>query len=264
LRHNGPESVLAVTLDITERVRAEQALRASNEELQRANRGLEEFAHVASHDLQEPLRMVKSYAQLLIRRLGSEATEEQRQFAEFISSGVQRMEKLLKDLLAYSRAVHTTGELTTSKASLEEAVDHALTTVDSRIADTGAIITHDALPVVKGDVMQLSHVFQNLLSNALKYRKPNETPRIHFGAERRDGHWVVSVRDNGIGFERHQAERIFGLFVRLHREHQYPGTGLGLAICKRIVERFGGRIWAESEPGVGSTFYISLPVPEGG
>ena len=131
--------------------------------------------------------------------------------------------------------------------------------MNTRVQENLAEVTYDAMPLVAGDEGQLSHVFQNLLSNALKYRKATETPRIHVGAQRRDGHWVISVADNGIGFEQEQAGRIFGLFKRLHREDQYPGTGLGLAICKRIVERYRGRIWAQSELEAGSTFFISLP-----
>lgn len=247
------KAVAGATRDVT-------AHKRTVTELERVNRGLEEFAHVSSHDLQEPLRMVNSYSQLLIRRLGHEATDEQQEFAGYIQHGVKRMETLIRDLLAYSRTVHTAGELTVSQTSLEEALHHALTIVEGRIAETGATVTHDALPTVRGDVNQLAHVFQNLLSNALKYRKPNESPCIYIEAEQQGVHWVIIVRDNGIGFEQHQAERIFGLFKRLHREEEYPGTGLGLAICKRIIERYGGKMWAESELGVGSKFFFSLPV----
>lgn len=242
-----------------ERSRAMRTLRDSNEQLARTNRDLEEFAHVASHDLQEPLRMVNTYSQFLIRRLGQEATGEQKEFVGFIQRGVSRMEKLIKDLLSYSRTVHTASEMAASEASLHEALRQALTAVGDRLTETGAEITHDALPAVRGDVTQLSHVFQNLLSNALKYRKHAESPRIHISAQRQENEWVVSIRDNGIGFDPRQAGRIFGLFKRLHTETEYPGTGLGLAICKRIIERYGGTMWAESEPGVGSTFFFSLP-----
>jgi PAS domain S-box-containing protein len=243
--------IVAVTVDVTHQVRARQ-------ELERVNRGLEEFAHVASHDLQEPLRMVHSYSQLLARRLG-DLTEEQKEFVGFIQSSVKRMERLIKDLLSYSRTVHTVGEMVTSDANLEEALRLALSQIESRAAETGAVITHEPLPTVRGNVTQLSHVFQNLLSNALKYQKPGQPPEVQIHARRQEEEWVISVRDNGIGFDPRQAERIFGLFKRLHREDEYPGTGLGLAICKRIIERYGGRIWAESGPGVGSTFHFSLP-----
>lgn len=145
------------------------------------------------------------------------------------------------------------------EASLDEVLRQALTLVGTRVSETGTAVTHDALPTVQGDITQLSLVFQNLLSNALKYRKPAEPPRIHISAKRQESEWLISIRDNGIGFAPSQAERIFGLFKRLHSEAEYPGTGLGLAICKRIIERYGGTIWAESEPGAGSTFLFSLP-----
>ena len=245
-------SIVIVAVDVTYQVRARQ-------ELERVNRSLEEFAYVASHDLQEPLRMVNSYSQLLVRRLGSSLTEEQNQYVHFILHGVKRMETLIRDLLTYSRAVHIEGELATNEASVEEALAQATAAVQTRIGETGAIITHDPLPRVRCDQAQLIHVMQNLLSNALKYRKPAESPRIHISAVREDGKRVISVRDNGIGFDPAHAQRVFGLFQRLHTEEEYPGTGLGLAICQRIIERFGGAMWAESEPGVGSTFFFSLP-----
>jgi light-regulated signal transduction histidine kinase (bacteriophytochrome) len=168
------------------------------------------------------------------------------------------MEALIKDLLTYSRTTHDDGDSPNRPADLNTALEQALSRVDTRIEENHASVSSDRLPVVYGDEGQLAHVFQNLLSNALKYRKAEETPRIHIGAEKRNGHWIVSVNDNGIGFDQDQAERIFGLFKRLHRDEEYPGTGLGLAICKRIVEKYRGRMWAESEAGVGSTFFIAL------
>jgi PAS domain S-box-containing protein len=242
--------VVTVSTEVTAHIRAQQ-------ELGRVNRGLEEFGHVASHDLQEPLRMVRCFTQLLLRSLGHEATGECREYAGFIDKGAKRMEDLIRDLLAYSRTVRT-GNPVVSDASLETALGDALSVVEARVTETGALITHEPLPVVPGDVTQLSHVFQNLLSNALKYRTPGQQPAVHISAKMQDEVWVVSIRDNGIGFEPMQAERIFGLFKRLHRDDEYPGTGLGLAICKRIIERNGGRIWAESEPLAGATFRFSL------
>ncbi|MDP8979233.1 MAG: PAS domain S-box protein [Acidobacteriota bacterium] len=238
--------------DIDEQKRAEEALR-------KANRELEEFAYVASHDLQEPLRMVNVYTQLLLRRLGTEITPELKECAEYVRTGVKRMESLIQDLLTYSRVTHTGEGVTPDRANLEAALRQAIVMVDTRLQENQAEVTFDPLPVAVGDERQITHVFQNLLSNAVKYRKPEEPPRIHVGAERQDGHWVVSVKDNGIGFDQNQAERIFGLFKRLHRDDEYPGTGLGLAICKRIVERYQGRMWAESREGAGSTFFLSLP-----
>jgi PAS domain S-box-containing protein len=244
---------VSVLTEVTAQVLARQ-------ELERVNRGLEEFAHVASHDLQEPLLTINRYSQLLIRRLGEEATDEQREFADFIQRAVKQMEQLIRDLLLYFRTVHTVDETAVGEASLNEALRQALAAVETRVVETGATIIYGPLPRVRGDTMQLTHVLQNLLSNSLKYRKPNESPCIVVGAERREGHWVVSVRDKGIGFEPAQAERIFGLFKRLHREEEYSGSGLGLAICKRIFERYGGTMWAEGVPGVGSSFFFSLPL----
>jgi len=238
--------------DIDEQKRIEDALR-------QANRNLEEFAYVASHDLQEPLRMVNVYSQLLLKRIGPETNPQLQQYADYIRTGIRRIEELIRDLLTYSRVTHANGDSVAGYADLGSALRQALIRVDARVQENQAEVSFDPLPTVSGDEGQLSHVFQNLLSNALKYRKREETPRIHITAERRDGEWVVSVRDNGIGFEPEQAERIFGLFKRLHRDEEYPGTGLGLAICKHIVERYRGRIWAESQPGAGSTFFVSLP-----
>ncbi|MCU1327215.1 MAG: multi-sensor signal transduction histidine kinase [Bryobacterales bacterium] len=246
--------LVTVCIEVTAHIRARK-------DLELVNRGLEEFAHVASHDLQEPLRMVRCYTQLLIESSGDDATqlvtEERRLFAGFIENGVKRMEALIRDLLAYSRTVHSL-DLDVGNASLETALGYALAAVEARATETGAVITHEPLPVVLGDEAQLSHVFQNLLSNALKYCTPGQQPQVHISAELHAGEWVVSVRDNGIGFESKHAARIFGLFKRLHRDDEYPGTGLGLAICKRIVEQYGGRIWADSEPLAGATFRFSL------
>jgi len=223
------------------------------------NRELEEFAYVASHDLQEPLRMVNIYTQQILRSLAAE-DEKLIQYSNFVRQGVNRMEALIQDLLAFSRNVHT-DELQIGAADLSESLTEALSILKDRIEDARAIVTTGSLPNVRGDTAQMAHVFQNILSNALKYRRNGVIPEITISAERGGGEWIVRVRDNGIGFEPRYAERIFGLFKRLHKE-EYPGTGLGLAICKRIVERYGGRIWAEGRPGDGATFYFSLPFPE--
>jgi PAS domain S-box-containing protein len=255
-----PTQLIAIIEDITERKRAEDDLRRSNAELMRANRDLEEFAYVASHDLQEPLRMVNIYTQLLLRRHIDPADSVAREHAEFIRGGVERMEQLIRDLLAFSRAVQAGDPFSAawdSVADLNASCAAALTVLKDRIEESGAQVVAGPLPAVRGETTQLAHVFQNLLSNALKYRRESVAPRVIIDAECRDGAFVVAVRDNGIGFDRQYAEGIFKLFKRLHRD-EYPGTGLGLAICQRIVERYQGRIWAESEPGVGSTFFISL------
>ncbi len=225
------------------------------EELRRANRELEEFAYVASHDLQEPLRMVNIYTQMILRRLGGE-NAALNQYGDFVRQGVARMDALLRDLLTFSRTVHTE-ELPVGTANLSASLSEALAVLKSRIEESGASITAEPLPIVHGDAPQLAHVFQNLLSNALKYRKKKIAPKIHISARQEGGRWIISVQDNGIGFEPQYAERIFGLFKRLHKE-EYPGTGLGLAICQRIVERYGGRMWAEGKPGEGASFHFSL------
>jgi PAS domain S-box-containing protein len=232
--------------DIHDQKESETALR-------RVNRELEEFTYVASHDLQEPLRMVNIYTQMMLQQAGN--SPEMGQYAGFVTKGVNRMEALLRDLLTFSRTVHHDDEATA--ASLSAALQEAMSVLKNRIEESGAQITAEPLPIVRGDTMQYAHVFQNLLSNAMKYRRPDEPPRISIHAARKGDLCVVTVRDNGVGFEQKYAERVFGLFKRLHTD-EYPGTGLGLAICKRIVEQYGGRIWAESAPGQGAAFHFEL------
>ena len=231
----------------------------TEEELRRANRELEEFAYVASHDLQEPLRMINIYTQLLLRQFGREDSEA-RQYAAFIRQGVSRMEELIRDLLAFSRTIYTE-DLPAGMAELQDSLAEALAVLKSRIEECGATVTADPLPAVAGETRQLALVFQNLISNSLKYRQKGQSPRIHISAAREGDGWVIGVQDNGIGFDQRYAERIFGLFKRLHKD-EYPGTGLGLAICQRIVERYGGRMWAQSSLGKGATFYFALPCAE--
>jgi PAS domain S-box-containing protein len=240
---------VAVLADVTPQVSARK-------EVERVNRQLEEFAYIASHDLQEPLRMVNIYTQLLMRRFGDQLPEAQ-QYADMIGQGAMRMEALIRDLLMYSRAVQR-DELPVGTANLSEALTEALAVAEGSIKESNARLSVSPLPLVKGDVAQLSHVFQNLISNAIKYSQSNVPPEISISCIEVEGRWVVAVRDNGIGFEPEHAERIFGLFKRLHKD-EYPGTGVGLAICQRIVERYGGHMWAESKLGEGSTFYFSLP-----
>jgi PAS domain S-box-containing protein len=241
-----------VLVDITERKRMEN-------DLMRINAELEEFAYVASHDIQEPLRTVSIYAQKLLRRQ-RDPDEESLECVEFIRAGINRMNQLIRDLLSYSRTIQ---EDDTRKrlVQLSTCLDKACKILKTRIEETGAELVVGDLSTAFGDEA-LVEVFQNLLSNALKYIVPGRRPRITITAEARGRECVVSVRDNGIGFDQHYAQRIFGLFKRLHRD-EYPGTGLGLAICKRIIERHGGRIWAESEPGLGSVFSFALPLDEG-
>jgi PAS domain S-box-containing protein len=251
--HGKALRMVGVNIDVTERKHAEDELRKVNSEL-------EEFAYVASHDLQEPLRMINIYSQLLLRRsLGGDTAAAE--FAAFIEQGVTRIDGLLRDLLSYSRVVHRDG-LPPGRADLSAALAQARTVLDSRIAEANAEVYATPLPTVYGDANQLGLVFQNLLSNALKYRRAGVRPRIGVDCRLEGDHWLISVEDNGIGFEQKYAERIFGLFKRLFKD-EYPGTGLGLAICQRIVERYGGRMWAEGRPGEGATFYFTLPKVDG-
>jgi PAS domain S-box-containing protein len=247
---------IAIFDDITERKEAEQALRAAHEELKRSNAELEQFAYVASHDLQEPLRMVSSYTQLLERRLGAALDDDAREFMGYIVDGAASMKQLIEDLLAYSR-LGTRGRRF-GPVAVENALRKALANLRATVEETRAEVTHDALPVVEADDVQLAQLLQNLVGNALKFRG-QEPPRVHVGAAARDGEWEFTVRDNGIGIEPQYFERIFLVFQRLHNKTEYAGTGIGLAICKKVVERHGGRIWVESRPGEGSTFHFTLP-----
>ncbi|MBS1835695.1 MAG: PAS domain-containing protein [Acidobacteria bacterium] len=243
-------SFVAIVTEVTEEVKARN-------ELVRVNRELEEFAYVASHDLQEPLRMVNIYTQLLVNRF-SDGDATASQYADFVRKGVARMESLIRDLLSYSRIIQSERE-PAGPADLNVALRESLAVLQNRIDEAGATITAGALPVVLGDTLQLGHVFQNLISNSLKYRRADTPLRVQISAvEQPDDQWKISVADNGIGFEPEYAERIFGLFKRLHTT-EYPGTGIGLSICQRLLDRYGGRIWAEGEPGKGATFHFVLP-----
>ena len=251
---------IAVFDDITERKDAEAALQAAHEELKRSNAELEQFAYVASHDLQEPLRMVASYTQLLSRRYDSKFDKDAREFMSYIVDGATRMKQLIEDLLAYSR-VGTKGQ-EFKPVSLEVPLRRALFNLRAGIEEAGAAVTYDPLPAVTGDETQLGQLLQNLIGNALKFRS-NSVPRIHVGVTESPLEWTVEVRDNGIGIEPQYYERIFMVFQRLHNKGEYPGTGIGLAICKKVVERHGGRIWVESrtaqDASQGSSFYFTLP-----
>jgi PAS domain S-box-containing protein len=247
----------SVLRDITDRVQSEEALERQAAELARSNADLEQFAYVASHDLQEPLRMVASYTQLLARRYGEKLDEDAKEFIGYTVEGVNRMKDLINDLLAYSRAGARSNPLEPVNVGI--VVERVLGSLQPAIEESGATVTSGPMPVVMGDEGQLGQVFQNLIANALKFRHPELTPEVHVGAEKRDGEWLFSVRDNGIGISPEFADRIFVIFQRLHSRAEYPGTGIGLAICKRLVERHGGRIWLESEEGKGTAFYFTIP-----
>jgi light-regulated signal transduction histidine kinase (bacteriophytochrome) len=225
-------------------------------ELERSNADLEHFAHVASHDLQEPLRMVMSYLQLLEKRYKGKLDSDADEFIAFAVDGAGRMRELIQGLLAYSR-VSTQGEEFESVAC-GEVLDQATANLEETVRESGAVLTQDPLPTVAADRTQLIQLFQNLIGNAIKFHG-EEPPRIHVSAENTGAEWRFSVRDNGIGFDPQDADRIFLIYQRLHAREEYPGTGIGLAICKKIVERHGGRIWVSSKLGEGSIFHFTLP-----
>jgi PAS domain S-box-containing protein len=239
--------------DITERRRTEDALRRSNEDLH-------QFALVASHDLQEPLRMITGYSQLLAKRYGDRLDTEADEFLTFIVDGAERMRRLIDALLEYSRVVDDRPQRH-APVSMDAVVKWAIMNLDVAVRESGAEVIQDELPVVQGDETRLAQVFQNLIGNAIKYRR-QEPPRIHVSARCLGDEWLFSVSDNGQGIEQQYLDRIFALFKRLHGRN-VPGAGIGLAICSRIVERHGGRIWVESTPGAGSTFYFTIPTCPG-
>ncbi len=242
--------LFAAARDITEQRHIEEKLEHSNKEL-------EHFAYVASHDLQEPLRMISSYTQLLDKRYKGKLDTDADEFVGYIVDGVSRMQTMINALLAYSRVgkEDKVFEPTDCNAVLADAV----TNLQTAIEESGAAVTHDPLPTVVADTSLLSQVFQNLISNGIKFHS-EEPPRIHIAAEGKGKEWLFSVRDNGIGIDPQYHDRLFAIFQRLHSKEEYSGTGIGLALCKRVVELHGGRIWIESEVGKGSTFYFTIPM----
>jgi PAS domain S-box-containing protein len=252
--------VTAAIRDISVRQKAEKHLVKTVGELKRSNDELQQFAYVSSHDLQEPLRMVSSYTQLLAKRYKGRLDSDADEFIAFAVDGCNRMQGLIQDLLTYSRAGTNGKEL--HEISGEDALRVALTNLRPTIEQSGAVVTHDSLPAVTTDAPQLTQVFQNLIGNAIKYRG-HEVPQVHVSATNNGGdEWIFSVRDNGLGIDPQYFERIFIIFQRLHGREEFEGTGIGLAICKKILERLGGRIWVESQPEKGSTFYFALPDTE--
>jgi PAS domain S-box-containing protein len=265
--------VIGVSMDVTERKLDEEELKKHRDHLEelvnertreldnaiiglkRSNQELEQFAYVASHDLQEPLRMVSSYTQLLERRYKDQLDQDAKDFIFFAVDGANRMQHLINDLLDYSRV--TTRGKPFVKLDLSVVLGHSIANLQKKIQETGAMIVNDDLPFVYGDEVQLVRVFQNLLDNAMKFRG-DEPPRINVSAKTIDDKIQISLTDNGIGIDKIYSDRVFTIFQRLHTKVEYPGTGIGLAICKRTIERHGGKIWFESEPGKGTTFYFTL------
>jgi light-regulated signal transduction histidine kinase (bacteriophytochrome) len=237
--------------------RANVELERQAKELRRSNKELEQFASVVSHDLQEPLRMITLYAQLLSRRYQGKLSAEEDEYFEYILEGTNRLQDLILNLLEYSR-VQLRGNSFLA-TDCEEVFAQALRALSVSIEETGAVVTSDPLPTVCADRTQLGQLFQNLLSNALKFHGPRP-PQIHVTAKPDGQEWLFSIQDQGIGLDPQFAERIFVIFQRLHTRKEYPGTGLGLALCKKIVERHGGRIWVNSQPGNGATFFFTLPI----
>jgi PAS domain S-box-containing protein len=244
--------------EISHRKEAEAAVRHTAQELERSNRDLEQFAYVASHDLQEPLRAVGGYVGLLERRLPGQLDPKAREYSAAAAEGAARMQTLISDLLAFAR-VGTRGG-TPAPASLSDLLKDACDNLQTGIRVAQAKVTSDPLPTLAVDATLIVQLFQNLIGNAVKFRS-EVAPAIHVSAREEPARWVISVRDNGIGIEAQYFQRIFQIFQRLHTRRQYPGTGMGLAICKKIVERHDGEIWLESQPGAGSTFYFSIPKP---
>lgn len=261
------EMAAALEQQVGELQRAEGELKELNEdlekrvadrtlELKRSNEDLEQFAYVASHDLQEPLRMIRNYLQLLQQRYKSELDPNAHDFINFALDGSKRMNQLIHDLLAYSRVGTHGKELVVTEC--DQALEDALANLTVAIEESKAEVTRDSLPPVIGDEVQLTQLFQNLIGNAVKFRG-EAAPKVHVGVQRKGNEWEFTVRDNGIGIAEQDFQRIFVVFQRLHNREKYPGTGIGLSVCQKIVERHGGRIWVESKPGKGTTFHFTIP-----
>lgn len=249
-----------VARDITQKKIVRRALAEASEELRRSNADLEQFAHVVAHDLQEPLRTVVSYTQLFAERHNGALDERSEKYARYILEGATRLQQIIKGLLAYARVGSQGNSL--ARVNSKAVVDEVLASLKTAIEEGAAEIVCGPLPVVSADRLQLGQVFQNIIANALRFH--GEAPlHLHIGADRSNDAWVFRIEDNGIGIEAQYAERIFQMFQRLHPRERYPGTGIGLSIAKKIVDRHGGRIWFESMPGRGSTFYFTIPSGQG-
>jgi PAS domain S-box-containing protein len=253
--------ILSSIADITDRKRAEELVKLSADKLARSNAELERFAYVAAHDLQEPLRMVARFTQLLSERYSGKLDETADGYIQFAADGATRMQELIRDLLEYARV--NSKKLELRPVECAAVVRSTVQNLKAAIEESGAVVEwDDPLPVLMADPAQLGQLFQNLIGNAVKFRG-QAPPRVHIAAEDHGADWLFSVRDNGIGIDPGQAGRVFQIFQRLHTREEYPGTGIGLAVCKKVVERHGGRIWVESQPGAGSNFCFTLPKVHG-
>ena len=243
--------------NITERKKLEEDLVVKAAELARSNIELQQFAYIASHDLQEPLRAISGFTELLVKRYHGKIDEKADTYIDFITEGTTRMQQMIQDLLAYSRVQTQVHEFVLIDSNVS--LDLALSDLQVAIKEHNAIITSDPLPSIFADREQITKMFQNLVGNAIKFNQPGVVPKVHISAKQDENNWIFSVSDNGIGISQEYADRIFKIFQRLHTRDEYPGTGIGLAICKRIAEQHGGTIWIESVPGSGSTFYFTIP-----
>ncbi|MBI4403958.1 MAG: hypothetical protein HY537_07350 [Deltaproteobacteria bacterium] len=245
--------------EISERQRSEQALQQTTHALARSNKELEQFAYLASHDLQEPLRMISNYVSLLKMRYAGKLDQDADEFIEYAVDGAKRMQALINSILEYSRVGKAA--LKPEPVDLTDVIKESLSNLRVSVEESDAVIKMDTLPTVMGNRERLVLLFQNLIGNAIKYRKKEEAPMIYVSGKEDGSRWELSIKDNGIGIDESSTDRIFMLFQRLHGKSEYPGSGVGLAICKKIVEQHGGRIWVESKPGEGSTFRFTLPSP---
>jgi signal transduction histidine kinase len=247
--------------EVAERAAAEGALREKTDALARSNAELEQFAYVASHDLQEPLRMVSSYVQLFEKRYAGQVDAQAKKYIDYAVEGAKRMQALIGGLLEFSRVGRVDEPL--GPVDTGAALDQALLNLRAAIEETRAVVTRGPLPTLTGNPGRLAQVFQNLIGNALKFRRSDEAPVVHVSAVPQRREWAFAVSDNGIGIDAQYLERIFVIFQRLHTRAEYPGTGIGLSICKKVIERHGGRIWVESRLGAGATFHFTIPRDDG-
>lgn len=252
-----PVRMVGVNIEVTERNRMQTALEESVRNLRRSNEQLEQFAYICAHDLQEPLRQVRLFVELLEKQYAPELDGKARQYLNYVSSGAARMIELVKGVLDYSRAGVT--ESSHEPIEFSEILSSTISNLGMAIAEAGAQITHDPLPLVHGSRTQLNQLLENLISNAIKFRRDGVAPRIHVSCRREQDHWLLSIQDNGIGIPQEYHQRVFRIFQRLHPAQKYQGTGIGLAICQKIVEAHGGKIWIEAQQAQGATFCFTLP-----